>query len=117
MIDPYPLRPGVVNFTMMHSLAGSIDPGATLHVSAWSKDKQIYNGTIDLCQYLPFAKLPCPVESYFETTEMLQRLQVPKQVSSGRVSFVAKAVNPDGALIVHVAALVDVETPTDHDEL
>lgn len=115
-IEPYPLKPGIINFSLEHSLAASIPEGSKLLLTSWTGKKKSFEGSVDLCDYLPYAQLPCPIEPYKAMTDMLQRLQVPDEVDTERVSFVGKAVTSNNELIAHFAAIIDLNS-SDHDEL
>ncbi|PRT56613.1 hypothetical protein B9G98_04233 [Wickerhamiella sorbophila] len=115
-IQPYPLKPGIVDFSFQHSLTKSIPPGSKLLLSSWTGTDKTFEGSVDLCAYLPYAQLPCPIAPYKAMTDMLQRLQVPNEVKTERVSFVGKAVTANDELIAHFAAIIDLHSSS-HDEL
>jgi len=107
-IEPYPLTPGHTVFHMVYKLTKTIPKGTILHLSSFADDKPIYSGPIDLCEYLPFANIYCPVQPTDEWIKMKQVLEIPDDVPPAIYSFVATAVDIDGELVMRMAANIDL---------
>lgn len=120
-IDKYPLTPGHTNFNMVYKLTDTIEKGSTLHIRSYSDmHEEIFDGEVDLCDYLTFANIECPVSITDGFTQMKQTLEIPDDVPPGVYSFVATARNHKGEEFIRVASNINLENKhygIQHDEL
>lgn len=118
-ISPYPLKPGHVTFTLNHNLTAGFPQHSTMELKSYVGNELAYEGSVDICKFMRFARLNCPLMPYTRPQIMKQVLQVPDDVPNSRISFVLKALTPTQELIAQVAAIVDItnERWSAHEEL
>lgn len=115
----YPLHPGELHFNLENILESEFPKGTTMDIVGFVNDKIAVNTTLDMCDYMAYGELFCPLPKHGDVETVRQSLLVPQGVISARYSFVATLKTAEDELVAQVAALVDMleSDPASHTEL
>lgn len=113
----FPLHPGEIDFMLEQVLEKEFPVGTTMDVVGFSNSERVLNTTFNMCDYMPYGELYCPLAAHQSAETLKQSLLVPDDVKSARYSFVATLRTPDQELVACVAALVDMLESNPHRDL
>lgn len=107
-ISHYPVKKGRVTFNLLNLLTKDLPKGSTMEVFSYVNGETLFEGTVDICRYLAFGQLDCPLKAYTEPTKTQQVLQVPENAEDSRLSFIVMVNTPNKELVAEIAGLVDL---------
>lgn len=105
---PYPLLPGYTDMRLVAKLSAAVEQGSTLELDSFRDGKQIFSGTLDLCEYITFAGFSCKLAPWTEFSDLQNTLEIPPDVPAGMYSFVATARGKKGQFYGTIAAILDL---------
>uniref|UniRef100_A0A060T5G9 ARAD1B04378p n=1 Tax=Blastobotrys adeninivorans TaxID=409370 RepID=A0A060T5G9_BLAAD len=105
---PYPLLPGYTDIRLVAKLARAVEQGSKLELDSFRDGKQIFSGTLDLCEYITFAGFSCKLAPWTEFSDLQNTLDIPPEVPAGMYSFVATARGKRGEFYGRIAAIIDL---------
>lgn len=112
-INPYPLAPGHVQFKLTYKLYEDVPKGSKLELTSFADDDQpFYDGELDLCEWVAYGRVQCPIPKTVGFEDMKQTLEVPDDANPGNFSFFGRAMTPDNREIVQFAGIVELVNPS-----
>lgn len=114
----YPLYPGEVGFGLENSLMEEFPEGTETQIVFFEGNVMTANTTFDMCQYMVFGELFCPLPKHLSAESINRTLIIPNNVKAAQYSFIATAISPEKKLVARFAAMIDLmENAPVHDEL
>lgn len=106
-ISHYPIKMGRITFELKNLLTKQLPENSVMEVFSYIDGEVLYEGPVDLCKYLAYGKLDCPLPADDAPKVTKEVLQVPEYAEDSRLAFFAMAFTPQHELLLEIAGLVD----------